>query len=57
MRFKSWIILISMIVSLSLAGQVMSVDSVLNAVIRNNPELRMYDARIESAREYASGAN
>jgi outer membrane protein TolC len=51
-------ILISVILSLcgSLHAQVLTLDSVLNTIIRRNPALKMYDSRIRSSSEYAAGA-
>ncbi len=37
-------------------GQVLTLDSVLNAIEKNHPELKMYDARINAYNTYAQGA-
>jgi outer membrane protein TolC len=37
-------------------SQVLPLDSVLNNVERNNPELKMYDSQIHAANAYAEGA-
>ena len=42
--------------SLSANSQVMSLDSILTVVERNNPELKIYDAQIAALNEYAKGA-
>jgi hypothetical protein len=38
-------------------AQTLTIDSVLNSIEKNNPELRMYDARIKALDTYATGAS
>lgn len=42
--------------SLLLHAQVMSLDSILTTIEKNNPELQMYDAQVNEFNEYAKGA-
>lgn len=56
------LIKVSIIFSVSLfyqgkmIAQVLTIDSILNAIEKNQPELKMYDAKINAINAYATGA-
>ncbi|MGB3947148.1 MAG: TolC family protein [Bacteroidia bacterium] len=61
--FKAKEIIIGITIVLSLlfcsqksTAQVLTIDSVLNAIEKNHPELKMYDAQINAYNAYAKGA-
>jgi len=60
-KVKDIIIVIIIVLSLPFwsqkaAAQVLTIDSVLNAIEKNHPELKMYDAQINAYNAYAKGA-
>ncbi len=60
-KVKKIIIGIVLVLSLpfgfqTISAQVLTIDSVLNAIEKNHPELKMYDAQINAYNTYAKGA-
>lgn len=45
-----------MLIQEKTSAQVLTIDSVLNAIEKNHPELKMYDAQINAYNAYAKGA-
>jgi len=56
MKLFSLLLLLHMLTANGLKSQVLSLDSILIRVEKNNPEFRIYDARIKAFNEYANGA-
>lgn len=54
--FKILFIVVMWSTSLLSHAQVLSIDSVLSTIERNNPMLRMYDSRIQASDAYSKGA-
>ncbi len=46
---------ISVFFSEKVVAQVFALDSMLNTIERNNPELRKFDAQVKAYRTYADG--
>lgn len=55
-KFLRISILVICILPLTGWAQVLTIDSVLNRIEKNNPELKMYDAQINAYNAYADGA-
>ncbi len=54
--FRIKIICCVMFFSEKMGAQVLTIDSILNKIETNNPELKMYDARVKAFDAYAKGA-
>ena len=42
---------------IKISAQVLTIDSILNAIEKNQPELKVYDAKINAINKYAEAQN
>jgi cobalt-zinc-cadmium efflux system outer membrane protein len=53
---RSFVFALSLLLSIQLRAQVISLDSVLILIDQNNPMLQEYDSKVKALNEYATGA-
>src|SRR5688572_22635079 len=53
---RSFVFALSLLLSIQLQAQVLTLDSVLILIDQNNPMLQEYDSKVKALNEYAAGA-